>query len=47
MRWDVKKMGSLGDQEFVRLGVQELGYQGLTRTAVCVAKAQDTKAASE
>ena len=45
-------MGSSGDGEFMRwgiqeMGVQELSYQGLTRAVFCVAKAQDTKHAAK
>ena len=34
-------MGSSGDGDFSRFGVQELSYKGLTRAVFCVAKAQD------
>ena len=44
--WGVHEMGSSGDGDFSRLGVQELSYKGLTRAVFCVAKAQDTKDAA-
>ena len=40
-------MGSSRDGDCSTKGVQELSYNGLTRTVFCAAKAQDTKDAAK